>query len=61
MVMCHPGFADATLDRLDPVSARREDELCVLLADRTLPARILHPARHRNPDGFIDWTSLLGK
>lgn len=60
MVMCHPGHTDEVLARLDPVTLRREDEFLALIADQTLPARIHHPAYHRNSDGYIDWKSLLG-
>ncbi|MEX6505318.1 ChbG/HpnK family deacetylase [Jiella sp. M17.18] len=58
VVMCHPGHVDAALERLDPVSFRREDELAALLAAPHLPAQIHHPARHRGPDGQIDWRAL---
>jgi chitin disaccharide deacetylase len=34
LVMCHPGYADAELSALDPVTATREQELAFLLSDR---------------------------
>ncbi|GHD98076.1 hypothetical protein U879_11870 [Defluviimonas sp. 20V17] len=58
MVMCHPGHADAALRALDPVAARREDELATLMAVADLPARIHHPAGARGPDGRIGWDFL---
>lgn len=58
MVMCHPGHADAGLQALDPVAARREDELAALMAFPDLPARIHHPAGARGPDGRIGWAFL---
>lgn len=33
LVMCHPGFVDAELAGLDPVTATREQELAFLLSD----------------------------
>lgn len=58
LVMCHPGYPDAELQRIDPVVERRRDELDALLAAPDLPARIWHP--HRTGSGDIlwsDWTA----
>jgi chitin disaccharide deacetylase len=43
LVMCHPGHVDATLMRLDPVTATREGELAFLLSDRF--TETLHSSR----------------
>ena len=56
IVMCHPGFPDATLAGLDPVVARRRQEYDVLMTDPTLPAKIWRPDRSAN-GGPIDWTA----
>jgi chitin disaccharide deacetylase len=37
LVMCHPGFVDAELERLDPLTARREQEYA-FLAGSAFPA-----------------------
>jgi predicted glycoside hydrolase/deacetylase ChbG (UPF0249 family) len=37
VVMCHPGFVDAELERLDPLTTQRESEYAYLAGDR-LPA-----------------------
>lgn len=58
LVMCHPGHPDAALAALDPLAARREDEFAALMADTTLPARILHPATRRDAAGRIDWRQI---
>jgi len=42
LIMCHPGYADAELSRLDPVVARRREELRCLLAAPALEERIWH-------------------
>jgi predicted glycoside hydrolase/deacetylase ChbG (UPF0249 family) len=43
VVMCHPGFVDAELQRLDPVTVAREQEYAFLAGDR-FP--VLLAARH---------------
>ncbi|MCM2294284.1 ChbG/HpnK family deacetylase [Allorhizobium sp. BGMRC 0089] len=58
LVMCHPGYDDEALAGLDSVTERRQEELVTLMADDSLPQRILHPARFRNGEGFIDWEAL---
>ncbi|MGE3065533.1 MAG: ChbG/HpnK family deacetylase [Hyphomicrobiaceae bacterium] len=60
VVMCHPGFPDAELGRLDPVTDRRQQEYEALLADATLPRRIWHPSRAADGPP-IDWASELGQ
>ena len=34
LVMCHPGFVDAELERLDPLTTLRETEYAFLASDR---------------------------
>jgi len=34
VVMCHPGFVDAELERLDPLTSRREEEHAYLAGER---------------------------
>ena len=59
MVMCHPGYPDAELATLDPVTERRGQELAVIRDNRELELRIWHP--DRVPDAAIlDWGALLG-
>jgi hypothetical protein len=38
LVMCHPGYADAELSRVDPVVQRREEELAALMEEMSAPA-----------------------
>jgi chitin disaccharide deacetylase len=45
LVMCHPGYPDAELARLDPVVARRRAELEALREAPDLPARLWRPFR----------------
>jgi len=40
VVMCHPGFVDAELERLDPLTAQREREFAYLAGDEF--PRVLH-------------------
>lgn len=53
LVMCHPGYADDELGRIDPLVARRRAELEALRDDPELPARIRHP--RRDEAGRIVW------
>lgn len=53
LVMCHPGRADPELAALDPVTARREEELAAILTYPELPALIWHP--RRDPGGKLHW------
>ncbi len=58
LVMCHPGYPDAELQRIDPVVERRRDELDALFGAPDLPSRIWRP--HRTGSGDIlwsDWTA----
>jgi predicted glycoside hydrolase/deacetylase ChbG (UPF0249 family) len=41
LVMCHPGFADAALARLDPVTACREDEYAALMENDEIARKTL--------------------
>lgn len=41
LVMCHPGFADAALARLDPVTACREAEYAALMENDEIARKIL--------------------
>lgn len=42
LIMCHPGYVDAELIRLDPVVTRRREELRCLLSAPHLDTRIWH-------------------
>ncbi len=53
LVMCHPGYADEELARIDKLVARREVELAALFLVSDLPARIRHPSR--DATGHISW------
>jgi predicted glycoside hydrolase/deacetylase ChbG (UPF0249 family) len=54
LVMCHPGHVDPELSRLDPIVARRAEELAALAQAQDLPAKLWHP--QRAADGpSIDW------
>jgi predicted glycoside hydrolase/deacetylase ChbG (UPF0249 family) len=58
LVMCHPGFADAELARIDPVTARRQREYEVLMGASPFEARLWQP--RRSSDGaVIDWRSEM--
>jgi predicted glycoside hydrolase/deacetylase ChbG (UPF0249 family) len=54
LAMCHPGFADAELAALDPVTLRREEEHAALMADNSIVDRIWHADRANNGPP-IDW------
>ncbi len=45
LVMCHPGFSDAELARLDPVAGRREEEFSAIREASWLGERIWRPQR----------------
>ncbi len=54
IIMCHPGYADATLAAIDPVVERRQQEHDALMSFEALPARIWHV--ERPTDGsVVDW------
>jgi chitin disaccharide deacetylase len=54
LVMCHPGHVDPELSRLDPIVARRAEELAALAQAQDLPAELWHPQRAANGPS-IDW------
>lgn len=57
LVMCHPGFPDAELAALDPVTSRRRSEYDALMQDHVLTTAIWRP--RRPADGpAIDWGAL---
>ena len=45
LIMCHPGYPDAELERLDPLGARRRDELDFILVAPGLRENIWHMTR----------------
>lgn len=58
LVMCHPGYPDATLTDLDPVVERRRQELDALFAVPRLDEAIWHvEARADRPP--VDWEKAL--
>lgn len=59
ILMCHPGHPDAELAALDPVVARRGQELESLRTNPELPSRIWRPERDLET-GAIDWRRLVG-
>ncbi|MEW5964019.1 MAG: ChbG/HpnK family deacetylase [Pseudomonadota bacterium] len=59
LVMCHPGYPDAELASLDPVTARRLAELRLLAADSGIGAPIWHAARAADGPA-IDWHGIIG-
>lgn len=60
IAMCHPGFPDAELALLDPVTTRRRSEYDALLAMPGLSGRIWHPLRAAD-GGMIDWQQELAR
>jgi predicted glycoside hydrolase/deacetylase ChbG (UPF0249 family) len=54
LIMCHPGYPDAELARLDPVVARRRAELEALREAPDLPARLWRPFR-TCADSELQW------
>jgi predicted glycoside hydrolase/deacetylase ChbG (UPF0249 family) len=59
LVMCHPGYPDAELGRLDPVVGRRRMEYDALMREPDLPARIWRPARGANGPPVV-WSDAGG-
>jgi chitin disaccharide deacetylase len=60
IVMCHPGFPDAELARLDPVVARRQQEHDALLELAPPEAAIWHPLDPTPTRGVPDWAAMAG-
>lgn len=59
LVMCHPGYPDAELASLDPVTGRRLAELRLLAEKSGFDAPIWHA--ERAADGpAIDWRGVIG-
>lgn len=58
LVMCHPGYADASLSGLDHVVERRHQELHALFAAPGLEAAIWH-VRRRADGPLVDWQEAL--
>lgn len=58
LVMCHPGYADAALAELDPVVARRHQELDALFALPRLEEAIWH-VEPRADRAAVDWERAL--
>jgi predicted glycoside hydrolase/deacetylase ChbG (UPF0249 family) len=57
IIMCHPGYPDAELAVLDPVVARRGQELETLMQAAELTGRIWRPERP-NDGPTVDWRLL---
>lgn len=60
IAMCHPGFVDAELEAIDPVTTRRQAEYDALLAMPGLDQRIWHAGRATN-GAPIDWQGELDR
>jgi hypothetical protein len=58
LVMCHPGYPDATLADLDPIVERRHHELTALFAARRLDEAIWH-VQARADRAPVDWERAL--
>ncbi|MEQ1714641.1 MAG: ChbG/HpnK family deacetylase [Hyphomicrobium sp.] len=59
LMMCHPGFPDAALARLDPVTDRRKVEYEALSKDNATTPLLWHPKR--SVGGAIDWLDSNGE
>jgi chitin disaccharide deacetylase len=57
LVMCHPGYPDPELARLDPVVGRRKAELETLRHAPDLQARLWRPFR-TSVDGELQWPRM---
>ncbi len=57
LVMCHPGLADRTASKTDPIAAARSDEYARLMAREALPRAMLTIRRDRDDrrSAFADW------
>lgn len=51
LIMCHPGFVDAALESLDPVTTLREHEFAFLNSDAFLHVLAAHGAALASPPG----------
>lgn len=58
LVMCHPGYVDATLAELDSVVERRHQELDALFAAKRLDEAIWHVSG-RADRSAVDWDEAL--
>ena len=58
LVMCHPGFPDAELARIDPVTGRRQREYEVLMESSPFDGRIWRPQRALD-GAAIDWRAEM--
>lgn len=59
LVMCHPGFPDEELARLDPITSRRQQEHDVLLGLAPPDVVIWHPADGRANRAMPDWAAVV--
>lgn len=58
LVMCHPGFPDAELEALDPITKRRRVEHDIIATRDLFGAKLWRPAR--SADGpAINWATAL--
>lgn len=59
LVMCHPGFADAALAQLDPVTLSREHEYAELMENNDILGKMLCVRRAENSTGcaFAAWSA----
>ena len=53
LVMCHPGFPDAELARIDPITTRRQTEFDVLMRQPPVMLNVWRPVR--SPSGAVLW------
>ena len=60
LVMCHPGFTDPELVRLDPHTTRRQSEFDVLMAANS-PLALNAWRPHRLDDGSVAWPYSNGE
>ena len=58
VVMCHPGFPDAELAALDPITARRQQEYDALMQLGPPEAVIWHPADTRVDRPIPAWAAM---
>ena len=58
LVMCHPGFPDAELARIDPVTGRRQREYEILMGCSPFDTRLWRPRRACEGPA-IDWAAEM--